>query len=555
MASGTVNLAHLHRLASWDRRFEGRYDAIAARLLDGPLSALLGLLAVFQLVQWVPHYLTWPLFPDHDVFASAAQAWDAGRLPYRDALTNNFPGTIYLFWALGKLFGWGRSAPLYAADALFLLVYGVALLGWSRRLFGNLLPGLLAYLSWLGFYLNLDYSLTAQRDWHAGGLMMMALMAAQADPGRRGRFVSALLYAAAATIRPQVGLFLPAWWLALDSGPGEHLDWRRRSLWVGTLGLLFGAMMSPLIAAGVLDDLLHCLKLVSYGGQYNKASLGGFRVEMQRELLNAKLWAVAIPLVLLRPRLDGTLARSLAPWFAAMVAAMLYKPISPVPHAYLIQPFMLAWAVLVGLLTAAVLALRPRMPVLQVVGLLMLLGLQADGRPRFCNFERSVAALGELHAGGEPEKEPMGHEFSPWAQRSSGYKWDDYRATLQYLRDHTRPTTQVANVLRGYPPLASATGRLSVFPAESVAWLILVRPQDEGHFARALVDHPDSVVVWSPEEIGRRGKFRLEELVPTIREHYQQAARFGTIEVWERIGSPADPAAGAVVAAATAAAD
>ena len=35
----------------------------------------------------------------------------------RDILAYNFPGQIYHFWALGKVFGWGRTVPLYAVKA------------------------------------------------------------------------------------------------------------------------------------------------------------------------------------------------------------------------------------------------------------------------------------------------------------------------------------------------------------------------------------------------------------------------------------------------------
>src|SRR5438874_2710750 len=87
-----------------------RLEAFASKALRAPLAVALGLLALAQLGTWIPHYLTWPWFADHDVFATAARAWDAGLKPYRDLQGNNFPGTTYLFWALGKAFGWGRTA-------------------------------------------------------------------------------------------------------------------------------------------------------------------------------------------------------------------------------------------------------------------------------------------------------------------------------------------------------------------------------------------------------------------------------------------------------------
>ncbi|MFO0960492.1 MAG: hypothetical protein U0800_24170 [Isosphaeraceae bacterium] len=79
-----------------------------------PLEIALALIALGMLACWVPHYRTWPLYADHDVFVTAAQSWDLGLRPYRDYACNNLPGTIFVAWILGKLFGWGnprRSSP------------------------------------------------------------------------------------------------------------------------------------------------------------------------------------------------------------------------------------------------------------------------------------------------------------------------------------------------------------------------------------------------------------------------------------------------------------
>src|SRR5205823_4008880 len=59
---------------STDRGFE-------AWFLGGPLSAILLIICGVQLATWLPHYLTWPYWADHDVFATIARAWDRGFLP------------------------------------------------------------------------------------------------------------------------------------------------------------------------------------------------------------------------------------------------------------------------------------------------------------------------------------------------------------------------------------------------------------------------------------------------------------------------------------------
>ena len=110
-------------------------------MLRGPLSVVVVGLCAFQLATWIPHFLTWPFFVDHDVFSTLAFGWDSGLHPYRDLRENNFPGTIYLFWAVGKVFGWGRTAPAFAADAAFVVAFGVAMLLWSRPGSAGSCPG------------------------------------------------------------------------------------------------------------------------------------------------------------------------------------------------------------------------------------------------------------------------------------------------------------------------------------------------------------------------------------------------------------------------------
>src|SRR5262249_4474963 len=163
-------------------------------------------------------YLTWPWWADHDVHATLALGWERGVLPYRDLVENNFPGTMYLFWILGRLAGWGWSPALYALDAGMLLTLGGLMLAWSSRRLGSLPPGLIGYSALLSHYLSLDSSLAAQRDWHGPFLAISALLVAETFPGRVGRWVSALGLAVGATIRPQVVLLLPAFAVALRVG-------------------------------------------------------------------------------------------------------------------------------------------------------------------------------------------------------------------------------------------------------------------------------------------------------------------------------------------------
>jgi hypothetical protein len=128
-------------------RAEGLGAAAPRRLLVTALAVVDGVL----LASWIPHYLTWPWWPDLDAFAVLAQAWEVGLLPYRDMAAFNFPGQIYLMWALGKVFGWGRTAPFYALDAGLVVTLGLALVMWSRRRFSTVLPGLVGSTAFLGY--------------------------------------------------------------------------------------------------------------------------------------------------------------------------------------------------------------------------------------------------------------------------------------------------------------------------------------------------------------------------------------------------------------------
>ena len=89
------------------------------RFFQAVTGLLIGL-AALEYALWLPQYLTWPWWADHDVFATMALGWDAGLRPYRDLIGNNFPGTIYMFWIVGKLCGWGNTSAFNAFDALLL---------------------------------------------------------------------------------------------------------------------------------------------------------------------------------------------------------------------------------------------------------------------------------------------------------------------------------------------------------------------------------------------------------------------------------------------------
>jgi len=520
-----------------------RVERFAEQVLRGPLVWFLGLVAFLQLATWIPHYLTWPYWADHDVHATLARAWDRGLLPYRDMRCNNFPGSIYLFWILGKVAGWGKTLPFYAFDAGLVVALGVALATWSQRKLGGLLPGLVGYLTYLSYYLALDYPVTGQKDWHGPFLAVLGLLIAELWPGRAGRTFSALALALAVVFRPQAVLFLPAALFAIDESTraaGEPISKTVRAglEWGITFALLLLIGFMPLLLAGVVPDFLESLRFVSYGGRYNTVTLWSLFPNWFAQI--APMRVMIIPLAfLLLGRMSGLASRRTAlTWFVALAGGSLYKPISPYPHVYLAIPMMLIWSVNVTVLTHLVMAARPMLPSIRLVAVLMILAVGVTVRPLFCVVTKSLEAVAMIKSGGIPEAIPSGYRGGT-VPTAAYYPWSDYRALLMYLRDKTTPDTKVANVLRWDPAVLAAVDRPSAFPAEAITWLRMVNPDDEHRFAESLRDSgANSVVVWIPGEVGPHPPLPLDEIQGIIREQYQPETRFGNIEVWRRKGAP-----------------
>ncbi len=303
----------------------------------------LGVTCGVFLAAWVPHYLTWPWSRDEDTFAVLAMSWDRGILPYRDIRAYNFPGETYIFWMLGKIFGWGRTTPFYAFDAGCVVLLGIVLVCWSRRRLDGAVPGLIGYLAFLKFYLSQPFETTGERDWHVAFLVALGLMVSQSWPGRWSRMASALTTAMAFAIRPNAVLFLPALASAIaEPGPAPGTSRSARAWtvieWAGWAGLFSLVAFTPVIFSGITDDWIRGLRVVAYGGPYSRVTPAG---AMRMFLEQGSDWRTDVPLATTlifalsrTSRLTGT-ART---WLLAWVAALVYRPIHPVPHTYLIHP-------------------------------------------------------------------------------------------------------------------------------------------------------------------------------------------------------------------------
>ncbi|WP_406697697.1 hypothetical protein V5E97_02445 [Singulisphaera sp. Ch08] len=517
-------------------------DRLASWVMRGPLIVVLCSLCVLQLATWIPHYLTWPFWADHDVFATIAQGWDAGLLPYRNLRCNNFPGTIYLFWILGKAFGWGKTMPFYAVDATMMVAFGGILLAWSRRRLGGILPGLVSYLTFLSFYLGLDYAHAAQRDWQGPFFAVVGLLAMQTWTSRAGRLGSALAMALAVSFRPQTVLFLPAMAMAIDEAtrlPGESAGKSVRELlvWGIAFTLFLAVSFIPLMMAGVLSDFVQGVRLTAYGGSYNRVTPSSILMGWFTQIAPLRMSLIPVAIALLALRTDVANRRMALVWLTAMGFGSLYKPLSPIAHSYLNIPLMLIWAVSLAVLVHLVLSLARPSPSLQLTATLLILALGVTARPEFCVAGPTRRALAAFRQGKLPDENPPGYRAGT-VPTSGFYPWQDYRAMIDYMKHRTTPATKVANVLKGDPAVASPAARHSVFPTESMAWLRMLCPEQQEEFANLLAQTPDSVVVWIPGEVGPDPKFKLDRLEQVIREHYRPDVSFGAIEVWSRKKGP-----------------
>jgi hypothetical protein len=517
-----------------------RLDTAAEWVLGRGLPAVVLGTSLVLFAGWAPHYLTWPIWSDSDQFAVSARAWHDGLRPYRDLPDFDFPGPIYLFWVLGRVFGWGRTAPFYAFDAACVGLLGVASVGWSRRRFGRALPGLVGYLMFLWVYVSLNYLRVAQRDWQATLAVTLGLMALEAWPGRAGRVVAAAAVGAALAFRPQPVVFLPALVAAVAAnarrrnGSPEPIG-RALSEWFALLTLAVLVAFGPILLAGVADDFIRVLGVTSYGGSYNRFTWSRFWAGVIEQLEDWRLAWMFPVLGVLAVWARGPIRGPARVWGLALIGALAYKPISPVLHGYLSLPL-----ILVGSIGAAIVVAwfvdQPRLvPAVRVLAVCGVIAAGIHVRPWMFNPRASARVLVALIRGETPVGLPPGCR-SPFVRRSP-YQWDDYQAVLSYLRRSTAPDTPVANVLRRFPfpSLNGPAGRPSPFPAANgVLYLWWVDSSLEPQFVRALEMMSSGVVVWSPGEEPTAPALKLKGLEATIRRLYRPVARFGRIEIWRR---------------------
>lgn len=515
----------------------GPLDARADRVVSRALPAATALLCLGMLASWLPHYLTWPWWPDLDTLGAMAAAWRAGIRPYRDLVGYNFPGQIYLCLGLDAIFGPGRTWPFYLADGSMVVTLGLALGLWSRRRFGRLWPGLVGYAAFLAYYLNLNFALVAQRDWQTAFFAVLGLLAPSTFPGRTGRTVSAVAVALGLAFRPHVVLFGPALLLAVVEGDREAGRDRRPIVpvlaWLATAAVAALLVYAPLIAQGILDDLVRNIRLASYGSRYSRATPLGMLGGIVRPLIEFRWSVVPAAVGLLAMTGVGPIRREARVWLLAAAGALLYKPLHPFPHDYLDEPRWVVWSVLLALVAAAVAAAPGLRGRYRLAAALAVLAAAVPAKPAYCNAGVAVRCV-LAAARGTPVPEPPGYRHHGAIYEVARYPWPDFDAAVDYLRDDLGPRTRVANLLGFQLGAVGAAGRVPVFRNESgLLWKSLVG-WDEQHFIDQLESEPDSVVIWSPTVEGPEPGLISPGLDAVVRRLYEPAATFGVVEVWRR---------------------
>ena len=531
----------------------GRWTSIERALTGLVLAATAVLVAL-----WLPNYLRWPLYWDTEHFAQMAREWDAGLArPYKEFLSYNWPGQLYLCWAGGKLFGWGKSSAVNAMDVLLLAGFSVCILAWSRRCFGRVLPGSVALLGLVTFYLNCSFLLAGQRTWQAALLAAASVMVAQAARNGFGLAASGALLSAAMIFRPDMAV-----WGAGAVGAvvlqARSIRGAIRPLATWASGAAAGLLLAfaPLLAAGIFGDFLRAFGAGSKGKFYDpddvhaQSIVASLRDLPHYECLrpyDMRLFLVVIPALWALAFWRGsTAARAyLAAWVATAAVVAVGAFAMPYFIGYLVLPVLVALYLSTAPALAALGGEFRKSPALGLT-LTVLLGLLfVPGLPAYCTpglaWETARAVVTRTHVESAPVFHREGYPEGDLRQR-----WADYRECLAYLRDGLPKGTTVVNAL---DPFGDYAGLTFVYSskrrsgAETTALIVPSFPTTLfDRMIRKTADDPRTAVVVASGQIAahppgaptppRKIDRWQATLVQTLRERYQPARRFGGLEVW-----------------------
>jgi hypothetical protein len=145
--------------------------------------------------------LRWPYVHDSPLMLYAGWRLAQGYVPYRDLFDMNMPGTYFVMWMLGSVFGWSHTG-FRVGDLLGVATIALATFVWLRR-FGGL-AALAASLLFPLWYLAAGPSTSMQREFLALVPLSVALAVGESSLPAAVRAVAAgLLWGVAALIKPQ----------------------------------------------------------------------------------------------------------------------------------------------------------------------------------------------------------------------------------------------------------------------------------------------------------------------------------------------------------------
>ncbi len=518
------------------------------RLLGWPLTAIAALLCVVLFGGWLPNYLNWPWYSDHDHFATTAQLWDAGKLPYSEVYSFQFPGEIYLFWGLGKAFGWGNTVAFYGFDAGMVLAFGALLVTWSHREFGRTAPGLIGFATFLSYYLGQNFRVVGQREWHSAFLGMVALLMPILWQKRPGRWLSGMALGAALIIRPQSIVFAPAIALAIDMSTRRLGDRWTRTAWVlieysvvvvGTVALGF----LPLIRAGVMNDFIASLRQM--GSSDSKYRMGGRLEPVKRlyRLITVVPGMIYIPLLmaLLWIR-EAKVQRACVMTLVALPLVCLYSLLSPRDHAYFQIPVVGIVSMAMTCLVALIFRVDSRSSITSVTIILAMIA--ASPRLPLHNLLKTGNELNfSLNSGGiSSYKDSLTSLWSHQLPRNipSGfidkYQWTDIRNVLIYLRHEVPQSVPVDNLIFDtLTAITSMSGHVAGMPSDNYG-ILLSRVWMDKTIA-ALKKPGPCLVVWNPQQMTSVDP-AFDKIEAAVRANFEPSKKFGDIEVWSRKVQP-----------------
>ncbi len=178
--------------------------------------------------------LNWHYVLDSPIMVYAGYLIDHGYVPYRDFFDMNVPGTYFIMWFMGQVFGWGDTG-FRVFDLLCLAIISVSTFFWMRR-FGHF-AALTASVAFPLWYLGYGSHFSMQREYLAlvPLALLMVVASLRAGPGPILRFIlSGILTAAAVLIKPQ--FFLLALPVVIVLVLESRTSAQRRRLQLGLAG-------------------------------------------------------------------------------------------------------------------------------------------------------------------------------------------------------------------------------------------------------------------------------------------------------------------------------